>query len=96
MTKMVRGIDNGLCGFRYMDSYSPGKEAEPNHKTVTQEQLIRTITPKIKGWANFFRHSAASHTFSLLDNKVFKLLWKWAKRRHPNKGNRWINNKPLS
>ena len=51
------------------------------------------ITPKIRGWANFFRHSAAKHTFSLLDNKVFKLLWKWAKRRHPNKGNHWIKAK---
>lgn len=73
--------------------YSSLSEWVTNHKTVTQEQLIRRITPKIKGWANFFKHSAASHTFSLLDNKVFKLLWKWAKRRHPNKGNRWIKAK---
>jgi RNA-directed DNA polymerase len=51
------------------------------------------ITPKIKGWANFFRHSCAKQTFSWLDKKVFKLLWKWAKRRHPNKGHRWIKAK---
>lgn len=51
------------------------------------------IIPKIRGWANFFRHSAAKQTFSLLDNKVFKLLWKWAKRRHPNKGTQWIKAK---
>jgi len=30
MTKMVRGIDNRLFGFYYMDYYSPGKETEPN------------------------------------------------------------------
>jgi len=48
------------------------------------------ITPKITGWANFFRHSATKQTFSLPDKKVFKLLWKWAKGRHPNKGNHWI------
>jgi len=24
---------------------------------------------------------------------MFKLLWKWAKRRHPNKGNQWIKAK---
>ena len=64
-----------------------------SHKTVTQKELIRMISPKIKGWANFFRHSAAKQTFSLMDNKVFKLLWKWAKRRHPNKGNKWIKAK---
>ncbi len=24
---------------------------------------------------------------------MFRLLWRWAKRRHPNKGNRWIARK---
>lgn len=64
-----------------------------SHKSVTQEQLIRMISPKIRGWANFFRHAVAKRTFSSLDNKVFKLLWKWAKRRHPNKSSRWIKAK---
>lgn len=68
-------------------------ECVTNNKAVPQKELIRMITPKIKGWANFYRHSAAKQTFSLLDNKVFKLLWKWAKRRHPNKGSHWIKAK---
>jgi len=68
-------------------------ECLANHKSVTQEQLIRMITPKITGWANFYRHSAAKRTFALLDHKVFRLLWKWAKRRHPNKGSRWVKAK---
>jgi len=68
-------------------------ECVTNHKAVSQKELIRMITPKIRGWANFFRHSAAKQTFSLMDNKVFKLLWEWAKRRHPNKGAHWIKAK---
>jgi len=89
---------NGICLTKpKKDSvksiYSSISECVNNHKTVTQEQLIQMITPKIKGWANFFCHSAAKQTFSLLDNKLFKLLWKWAKRRHPNKGNQWIKAK---
>lgn len=64
-----------------------------DHKAVSQKELIRMITPKIRGWANFFRHSAAKQTFSLMDNKVFKLLWKWAKRRHPNKCDHWVKAK---
>ena len=68
-------------------------ECVNNHKTVSQNELIRMIAPKIKGWANFFRHSVAKQTFSRLDKKVFKLLWKWAKRRHPNKGHQWIKAK---
>jgi len=68
-------------------------ECVNNHKSVSQNELIRMIAPKITGWANFFRHSVAKQTFSRLDNKVFKLLWKWAKRRHPNKGHQWIKAK---
>jgi RNA-directed DNA polymerase len=75
------------------DIYSSIRDCANNHKAVTQIELIRMIAPKIKGWANFFRHSCAKHTFSQLDNKVFKLLWKWAKRRHPNKGDRWVKAK---
>ncbi len=67
--------------------------ATATHKSVTQVELIRMISPKIRGWANNFRHSAASRTFALLDHKVFRLLWKWAKRRHPKKGSRWVRAK---
>jgi RNA-directed DNA polymerase len=63
------------------------------HKAVSQRELIRMLNPKIRGWANFFKHSAAKQIFSRLDNKLFKLLWKWAKRRHPNKNHHWIKKK---
>jgi len=73
--------------------YSSIRECVNNHKAVKQEELIRMIAPKIVGWANFFRHSAAKNIFSRLDNKVFKLLWKWAIRRHPNKSCKWVKAK---
>jgi RNA-directed DNA polymerase len=73
--------------------YSSIAECVNNHKSVTQKELIRMIAPKIKGWANFFRHSAAKQIFSRLDNKVFRILWKWAKRRHPKKDKHWIKAK---
>ncbi|MDA8226495.1 MAG: group II intron reverse transcriptase/maturase, partial [Desulfitobacterium hafniense] len=28
--------------------------------------------------------------FHHIDHILFELLWRWAKRRHPNKGQRWI------
>jgi RNA-directed DNA polymerase len=73
--------------------YAKIRDCVNNHKAVTQEELIRMMFPKIKGWANFFRHSAAKQTFSMLDHKMFELLWKWAKRRHPKKGCYWIKAK---
>ncbi len=73
--------------------YAKIRKCVNSHKAVTQDELIRIIKPKIKGWANFFSHSVAKQIFSLLDNKMFKLLWRWAKRRHPKKGHHWIKAK---
>jgi RNA-directed DNA polymerase len=70
--------------------YSSIRESVTSNKTVTQKRLIRLIIPKIKGWASFFCHAASKRTFSLLDDKLFKLLWRWACRRHPNKSRHWI------
>jgi len=70
--------------------YSRIRECITSNKTVKQEKLIAMITPKIKGWANFYRHIVSKRTYSLLDEKLFRLLWRWAKRRHPNKGSHWI------
>ncbi|MDO9580636.1 MAG: group II intron maturase-specific domain-containing protein, partial [Bacteroidales bacterium] len=66
------------------------RECITSNKTVTQERLIAMITPKIRGWANFYRHVVSKRTCSLLDEKLFRLLWRWAKRRHPNKSSQWI------
>ena len=73
--------------------YASIRQCVTSNKTMTQKQLIRLIKPKIKGWANFYRHSASKRTFALLDDKMFKLLWRWACRRHPNKGKHWVKAK---
>ena len=73
--------------------YASMRDCVTSHKSVTQKELIRILSPKIRGWANFFSHSVAKQTFSLLDRKLFKLLWNWAKRRHPKKGSHWIKSK---
>jgi RNA-directed DNA polymerase len=72
--------------------YQSIRESITNNKAVTQETLILLLSSKISGWANFFRHVVSKRTFSVLDSKLFLLLWKWAKRKHPNKGSHWIKN----
>jgi len=59
-------------------------------KTVKQENLIHLLNPMIRGWANFHQHVVAKETFTHVDTGIWKALWQWAKRRHPNKGKRWI------
>jgi RNA-directed DNA polymerase len=55
-----------------------------------QAALIDRLNPLIRGWANYHRCSVASATFAKAQRAIWLSLWRWAKRRHPNKGRRWI------
>jgi RNA-directed DNA polymerase len=52
--------------------------------------LIRILNPKIQGWANYHRHASSKATFQRLDHLIFRLLWQWARRRHPKKNRHWL------
>jgi RNA-directed DNA polymerase len=60
------------------------------NRTVQTEVLIRQLNPKILGWANYYRHVVSSQAFSRVDNLIFNSIWKWCKRRHPNKTHNWV------
>ncbi len=62
-------------------------------KTGTPEQIIRKIEPQLRGFANYYRSAVSSKTFSYISSRVWWYLWKWAKRRHPKKGKKWIKKK---
>lgn len=61
------------------------------HKAAawTQEKLIKALNPVITGWANYHRHIVAKKTFQKLDSIIWNMLWRWAKRRHSQKGHKW-------
>lgn len=59
-------------------------------RTAPQEALIRKLNPIIRGWAQYHQPVAVSETFRKMDHLLFGALWRWSKRRHPNKGKRWI------
>lgn len=63
------------------------------NKTSKAIDLIRQLNPKIQGWVNYFRHGVAKKTFQRVDHFIFQALWRWAKRRHPGKGLRWVKKK---
>lgn len=63
------------------------------NQTVKTEALIRQLNPKIRGWANYYRHAVSAKTFSQLDHCVFEALWRWCKRRHPQKRATWVRKK---
>ncbi len=66
------------------------RETIKSNNTAKQENLILQLNPKIRGWTNYFRHVCAKKTFGYVSHCIFQNLWRWAKRRHPNKSMSWI------
>jgi RNA-directed DNA polymerase len=60
---------------------------------VSAADLIDHLNPKIRGWANYHRHVVSKRTFGRVDHTLFSSLWRWARRRHPNKSPRWFKPK---
>ena len=60
------------------------------NKTAEQENLIGLLNPMIRGWANYHQHVVSKKIFSYSDSEIWKTLWQWASRRHPNKSKVWI------
>ncbi|MBS3906289.1 MAG: group II intron reverse transcriptase/maturase [Syntrophaceae bacterium] len=63
------------------------------HKQVKTEAIIEKLNPILRGWANYYRFVCSKDTFSKIQHRLWWILWKWAKRRHPNKSKSWILNK---
>ena len=59
-------------------------------QSVAQGTVIDELMPIIRGWANYHRSQNTSWTFAKCDHQIWQALWRWACRRHPQKGKRWI------
>jgi RNA-directed DNA polymerase len=63
------------------------------NKQATQAHLIGLLNPKIRGWANYHKGAVAKEAFCKVDHEIWKMLWRWAKRRHPNRGAQWVKDR---
>jgi RNA-directed DNA polymerase len=62
-------------------------------KTAKQETVIAMLNPIIRGWANYHQNQVAKETFDKVDYVIWRQLWRWACRRHPNKPLKWIKDR---
>jgi RNA-directed DNA polymerase len=69
------------------------REIIKNNATAKTGNLIGTLNPVIRGWANYHRHVVSKETFNSIDSAIHERLWQWSKRRHPNKTHYWIREK---
>lgn len=66
------------------------REIIKHNATTRTIDLIGQLNPKIRGWANYYRHVCSKAIFNYIDHHIFWAIWKWAVRRHPKKGARWV------
>lgn len=69
------------------------RELIKKHVTTSVNDLIRMMNSKLRGWANYYRHCVAKKVFGYVDHQLFQALWRWAVRRHLNKGRIWVAKK---
>ena len=53
-------------------------------------EVIRVLSPVVRGWAAYYRHQVSSRVFAQLDAFLWRLLYKWAMRSHRNKPRSWV------
>jgi RNA-directed DNA polymerase len=79
---------------------TPSKEAVKRHRDKMREewlllkgkpaiQVVQKLTPKITGWANYFKHQVATATFQKLDSWMFRRECRYVSHHHPNRSRKW-------
>lgn len=63
------------------------------HKQAAAEHVIQHLNPILRGWCNHYRHAVSSDTFDFVHSELWKALWRWCLRRHPNKSKDWVRRK---
>lgn len=69
------------------------KDRLKRHKAVSQADLIKELNPLISQWLTPWQLTIRWQTLTYCEDRLRRLLQRWAKRRHPNKGWGWISHK---
>ncbi len=60
------------------------------NRTVSTQTLLHWVNPLLRGWASYYRTVVSKQTCAYCDHRLYQMLWRWAKRRHPRKTAHWI------
>ena len=56
------------------------------------ESIINHLNPLLRGWGNYY-HGVSKRVYGYVDDQIWKALWRWCRKRHPNKGAKWVARK---
>jgi RNA-directed DNA polymerase len=64
-----------------------------SNKQARLRDLVVLLNPVIRGWATYYRYCNAKQTFARVDHLIFWKLWRWSRRRHPEKSADWVRHR---
>lgn len=62
-------------------------------RSQTFETVIRTLNSKLRGWLNYNRFICSKKTFSNVRFQILNAIYRYLKRKHPQKPWKWIYRK---
>jgi RNA-directed DNA polymerase len=91
----VRRYDNGKVLIKPSSAsvkafLSKIRETIDGSGSLTAGEMIQRLNQQIKGWTMYHRYASSQRTFTYVDRRIFQMVWRWCRRRHPKKGRRWI------
>jgi len=98
----ARNTYGQILGFKTLIKPSPDAqkrhlqeiaEVVRRHRATPQGDVIVQLNRKITGWANYYSTKVSKDVFGRMDHLVYLKLKRWAERRHPTKGKRWVAQK---
>jgi RNA-directed DNA polymerase len=66
------------------------RELIDQYRHLPQFLLIRGLNPVIRGWCNYHSTVVSKRVFCRLGHVLFRMLYAWARSRHPNKNRTWV------
>ena len=57
------------------------------------EIVIQKLNYKLRGWLNYYRYVCSKKTFSRIRYEVLNAIYRYLKRKHPQKSWKWIHEK---
>ena len=69
------------------------KEIFKHHNGHNVDELITRLNPVIRGTANYWKPSSAKTIFNAMDSYIWKKVYKFVRRLHPQKSWKWIKEK---
>src|SRR3974390_1405752 len=65
------------------------RETIDNSGSLTAGAMIQRLNQQIKGWTMYHRYAASKRTFMYVDHRIFQMVWRWCRHRHPKKNGTW-------